>query len=205
MKDTTSSTDNISSDKPLAKELIKAEKKPQEPLKQPKETRNSDESSPDLSVGQPAKFMRRSLNLANELRLPLAFTTIKDRRKFSTTALLDSGATDSFIDRKTIKKHNLTVTELENPIPVYNADGNRNKLGDISGYVTLEMAFGNHKERMRLYATSLGQDRIFIGHDWLKKHNPEIDWKTDEVTMTRCPVKTCGYTKHQKRSEKQKK
>jgi hypothetical protein len=70
MKDTTSSTDNISSDKPLAKELIKAEKKPQEPPKQPKETKNSEESSPDLSVGEPEKFMPRSLNLANELRVP---------------------------------------------------------------------------------------------------------------------------------------
>ena len=26
---------------------------------------------------------------------------------------------------------------------------------------------------------------------WLEHHNPEIDWKTEEVKMTRCP-KECG-------------
>jgi len=26
---------------------------------------------------------------------------------------------------------------------------------------------------------------------WLRRHNPEIDWKTGEVKMTRCPDK-CG-------------
>ena len=26
---------------------------------------------------------------------------------------------------------------------------------------------------------------------WLARHNPEIDWKTEEVKMTRCPDK-CG-------------
>ena len=26
---------------------------------------------------------------------------------------------------------------------------------------------------------------------WLARHNPEIDWRTEEVKMTRCPEK-CG-------------
>ena len=30
-----------------------------------------------------------------------------------------------------------------------------------------------------------------IGIPWLGRHNPEIDWKTGEVKMTRCPDK-CG-------------
>jgi hypothetical protein len=88
---------------------------------------------------------------------------------------------------------------------VYNADGGRNKLGDISGYVDLEMKFGDHKEKMRLYATSLGQERIIIGHDWLRKHNPDINWETGDVTMSRCPTKSCGHVHRQKRAEKQKK
>jgi hypothetical protein len=61
-------------------------------------------------------------------------------------------------------------------------------LGDITGYVDLEMKLGDHKELMR----------IFIGHDWLKKHNPDINWESGEVTMSRCPRKACGYEYHQK-------
>ena len=29
--------------------------------------------------------------------------------------------------------------------------------------------------------------RVILGISWLECHNPEIDWKTGEVKMTRCP------------------
>ena len=28
---------------------------------------------------------------------------------------------------------------------------------------------------------------MILGHDWLKKHNPEIDWTTGDVKLSRCP------------------
>ena len=33
---------------------------------------------------------------------------------------------------------------------------------------------------------------LFIGHEWLKLHNPNINWKTSEIRFDRCP-KECGY------------
>ena len=32
---------------------------------------------------------------------------------------------------------------------------------------------------------------VILGMPWLAHHNPEIDWKTEEVQMTRCPDE-CG-------------
>ena len=32
---------------------------------------------------------------------------------------------------------------------------------------------------------------VILGMPWLACHNPEIDWKTGEVKMTRCPDE-CG-------------
>ena len=32
---------------------------------------------------------------------------------------------------------------------------------------------------------------IILGHTWLVKHNPEIDWQTGEVKISRCPD-SCG-------------
>jgi hypothetical protein len=138
------------------------------------------------------------------VKLLLSFETTDSRKTFSTKALLDCGATDTFINKGLIDRHRLTVTEFDIPIPVYNADGRQNKLGDITGYVEVIMRYGDHTELMCLHATSLGQERIFLRHDWLHKHNPEIDWTTGEVTMSRCPKKTCGHVHRQKRSEKQK-
>lgn len=96
------------------------------------------------------------------------FQTLEDQRTITVSALLDSGATDSFIDLGMAVKHNLDVTIIKNPIPVFNADGGRNKSGDIKGYVDLEMRLDNHKKIMRLYVTLLGRDQMFIGHDWLR-------------------------------------
>ena len=28
---------------------------------------------------------------------------------------------------------------------------------------------------------------MFLGHDWLVKHNPEINWKNSTIKFTRCP------------------
>ena len=33
--------------------------------------------------------------------------------------------------------------------------------------------------------------KVILGMPWLAHHNPEIDWKTGEVKMTRCPEE-CG-------------
>jgi len=28
---------------------------------------------------------------------------------------------------------------------------------------------------------------MFLGHDWLVKHNPEVNWKNRTIQFTRCP------------------
>lgn len=38
----------------------------------------------------------------------------------------------------------------------------------------------------------LGKTDLFIGHDWLKFHNPNIDWQKSMITFDRCPSE-CGY------------
>ncbi|KAG9219386.1 hypothetical protein CCMSSC00406_0010429 [Pleurotus cornucopiae] len=40
---------------------------------------------------------------------------------------------------------------------------------------------------MTFYVTNLGNVDVILGLTWLRKHNPEIDWKTGEVVMSRCP------------------
>ncbi|KZO91153.1 hypothetical protein CALVIDRAFT_458516, partial [Calocera viscosa TUFC12733] len=38
----------------------------------------------------------------------------------------------------------------------------------------------------------LGGKAMIVGHTWLKLHNPDIDWATGTVVMSRCPL-SCGY------------
>ena len=40
---------------------------------------------------------------------------------------------------------------------------------------------------MELTIADIGKKDIFIGHDWLQHHNPEIDWQDKKIKFSRCP------------------
>jgi hypothetical protein len=67
--------------------------------------------------------------------------------------------------------------------------------------------YDNHLECTQLAITRLGKQSMILGYNWLCSHNPEIDWQTREVKMSRCPVQcvTCRIeTKHEKAAQRAK-
>ena len=101
--------------------------------------------------------------------------------------MIDSGASTLFINQRFIKKHNVTTRKLRNPIPVYNIDGTPNQAGQITHVAVLGMRIGEHEERAVFTVTDIGPEDVIIGIDWLRKHNPSIDWYEGLVTMDGCP------------------
>src|SRR5207302_7005260 len=63
------------------------------------------------------------------------------------TALLDTGAIESFIDIGTVKRLKLGAQELEMSRPVYNIDGTLNCQGTIMQVCYLLVSQGNKKQR----------------------------------------------------------
>jgi hypothetical protein len=45
----------------------------------------------------------------------------------------------------------------------------------------------NHRERIMFLVTDTGNHDILLGMDWLKAHNPNIDWAKNVIHMDRCP------------------
>jgi len=45
-------------------------------------------------------------------------------------------------------------------------------------FVEMRMVVQDHVERIQLAVANIGKTELFIRHEWLKKHNPSIDWKT---------------------------
>jgi hypothetical protein len=107
------------------------------------------------------------------------------------TALIDSGCTASAIDRSFVEKNKINTQKVAKPAPVYNADGTKNNGGEITDFVELCMTIGGHQERISFMVTNIRSHSIFLGSDWLLRHNPEIDWDKKEVSFSRCP-KDCG-------------
>ena len=59
-------------------------------------------------------------------------------KRAETPALLDSGATENFINHRYATHMRLPVKKLPNPRKVFNVDGTPNKKGDIQFYTDLE-------------------------------------------------------------------
>src|SRR5215216_547458 len=139
----------------------------------------------------------KSLNLKVELQ------TTDTGDVLTTDALLDSGATGMFIDTEYVRKHRLTTRALARAIPVYNVDGTANEAGAITGVVDMVLHYKGHTERVQLAVTGLGKQDLILGYTWLRKHNPEVDWQTNEVKMSRCPAKCRTCTEEEKADKRE--
>lgn len=104
----------------------------------------------------------------------------------NTKVLIDSGCTGSAINGAYVCEHNLNTKKAMVPIPVYNTDGTHNQGGDITKFIKLCITIGEHHERIDLTITNLGKKDIYLGHDWLKHHNPSINWKTGSLIFRCC-------------------
>jgi len=45
----------------------------------------------------------------------------------------------------------------------------------------------NHWETVEVAITNIGQNEILLGTDWLRAHNPSIDWGAKTIKFDRCP------------------
>jgi len=108
--------------------------------------------------------------------------------------LLDSGATEMFMDRQTAARHGFKLQKLERPIAVRNVDSTNNSGGAITHQVECNVFFKGHVERMRMDVCDLEKIKVILGMPWLVAHNPEINWETVEVKMMRCPPLCGGRT-----------
>lgn len=123
----------------------------------------------------------------NSIDLDIELRTTDTGAEIRTKALVDSGATGSFIDRDFVARNGIATKRLSRPVPVLNVDGTPNLAGQITEVVDLTLRYRRHAERILLAVTGLGKKTVVLGYSWLKEHNPEVDWQTREVKLSRCP------------------
>ena len=109
-------------------------------------------------------------------------------------ALLDSRATGLFIDTAFVKQHQLTTQLLTQSISVYNIDGTLNEASSIWCVTECILCYCSYAEWAVFAVTSLGKQDVILGYTWLRLHNPDIDWSTEEVKMSQCSCQcsTCA-------------
>ena len=134
----------------------------------------------------PRRFVVASTPNANSLDVSIEVETTDTNVKRATKALVDCGATGLFMDTQWAQDNNITTRSLTHPIPVYNVDGSSNETGPITEVADVVLRYADHAERALFAVTKLGRQNAILGFSWLRQHNPEINWQTGEVRMSRC-------------------
>jgi len=110
---------------------------------------------------------------------------MKNGKKLKVKALVDSGCTRTEIDEQLVKDKRIPTKSIDFSFEVFNADGTKN--GEVTKVAPLEIEINGHKETLEAVVMDLDGTNMFLGHDWLVKHNPEVNWKNRIIKFTRCP------------------
>ena len=95
-------------------------------------------------------------------------------------ATIDSGAGRTVISHKVVEKYNIPYRAKEQPIRMVLADNSPATYGN--GMIRLEtesvpLTVAGIRSPRNIDIMDLGEDDMLIGHDWLRQHNPIIDWQ----------------------------
>ena len=129
--------------------------------------------------------------MLREVIVKIVLERIDTQEGIMVEVLLDSGATGLVMSSEFARKQGFKLKKLERPMNVRNVDGSLNKEGPIENMVEVNIYYKGHRERTEIDVIGGQKWTVILGMPWLACHNPEIDWRTEEVKMMRCPEE-CG-------------
>jgi len=161
------------------------------------------DEAPKAEAQEEERDLRRTLWPLNEVWMTIGMEKMDTHEGVTVKALLDSGATGMFTDRKFVEKNGFKLERLERAVRIKNVDGTENSGGMVTYEIECNVYYKGHVKRIRLDVCDLERTEVILGMPWLAAHNPEIDWKKGEVKMMRCPP-LCGKS-NKVRKEQEKK
>jgi hypothetical protein len=109
-------------------------------------------------------------------RLSLYLKIDVNINKYLAQAMIDSGATSSFISPMFQRRLGLKGVVKAEPIPLTGLDGQSLRLRSLTlGSGLVSMTVGDHVESIVFDVTPLGKYDAVLGIPWLRDHNPTIN------------------------------
>src|SRR5713101_2768245 len=109
-------------------------------------------------------------------------------KRAEAVALLDSGATENFININYVKKLGIPIRRLTHERRLFNVDGTPNKAGALKYYVDLTTKTGERRTRLRYFLTDLGENQAILGYPWFASAQPKIDWARGWIDYDQLPI-----------------
>ena len=102
-------------------------------------------------------------------------------KRITTNAMVDSGATENFIDRQFCIQHQFPVRRLDQPRDIFLTDGKSSSVGPITHEAIIAIDIGSYREQIRFQVANLIKHEAILGMPWLKKHYPTINWDKQQI------------------------
>ena len=112
-------------------------------------------------------------------------------------ALVDSGATENFMNLCYAQYLQLPIQEMREPQIMFNVDRTPNKAGEIKYYTDLEVQTRSDRTKFRFFLTNIGQSKVILGYPWMVAVQPRIDWKKGWIDHAQLPVVLHTLDAHQ--------
>ncbi len=109
-------------------------------------------------------------------------------KRAETISLLDSGATENFLNLEYAKWLHLPIKKMTQPWKLFNVDGTENKVGQLQYYTNLAIQTRSTTTNMRFFLTELGEHKAILGYPWFAATQPKIDWKRGWIDHTQLPI-----------------
>ena len=111
-------------------------------------------------------------------RLPVTLEWPGGARK--TSALLDTGAEESFLDATIAAQWGVPLVEVSKPLVASSLNGQRlGRITQATGPLKMKLS-GNHQEEISLLIIDTPHSLV-LGHPWMAKHRPQVDWTRHEI------------------------
>ena len=109
-------------------------------------------------------------------------------KRAETPVLLDSGATENFINHRYAAHLRLPIKRLPAPRKVFNVDGTPNKK---RGHTILHRPRGQNRTKAyqyRFFLTGLGPQQMILVYPWFAAVQPKINWAKGWIDYAQLPV-----------------
>ena len=133
------------------------------------------------------KVRKTEGKILREVMVKIGLERIDMQEEIMVEALLDSRAIGLVMSSEFARKQGFKLKKLERLMNVRNVDGSFNKEGPIKNIVEVNIYYKGHRERTEINVIGGQKWMVILGMPWLACHNLEIEWRTGEVKMTRCP------------------
>jgi hypothetical protein len=108
--------------------------------------------------------------------MTVRFYTHSAKKRAEGIALIDSGATENFMNLNYAQWLGLLIKHLEKTRWLFNVNGTENKAGKLQFYTNVSLQTGTKCTNHQFFLLSLGEIKVIFGYPWFANMQPKIDW-----------------------------